>query len=255
MCKYSMLKKILLLILCLPTLAFANAYAVLNYTTGQFDHEYNSQQVYSIASITKLFTVYTVIKSGVDLNEKIKVQGVTGGRFVKNSMVSRMDLIKSSLIASDNLASESLARAHPGGIEQFFIDVDEHVKRLGLTDTRITDSTGLMYTNVSTIKDLSTFLFHIKDIELIKDISKEKEDKIKYTRGNKTVTVSLRNTNSALWSYDNILISKTGFTNAAGRCVAMLVQKNKELFAVIVLGQSSPSKRTLVVNNLFKLIE
>lgn len=245
-----MLKKLLLLFLCLPTLVWANAYAILNYSTAQYEHEYNTGTVVSIASITKLFTAYTVVKSGVDMNEKVLVQGKSGGRFPRRNMVPRQELFKAMLVSSDNLAAESLAHAHPGGMQKFLEDTASHLDELKLLNTTIVEPTGLFAENKSSIEDISKFLFHIKDYALIAQVSSERETVSTYTQGKKTIKVNLRNTNPAMWVYDNIVLSKTGFTNAAGRCVAMLVQKNNNLFAVIVLGQKSQNQRTLVVNNL-----
>jgi D-alanyl-D-alanine carboxypeptidase len=62
-------------------------------------------------------------------------------------------------------------------------------------------------------------------------------------KGKKVVKINLRNTNSVLFQFDNILISKTGTTTAAGKCVIMLVEKNKTYHAVIVLGQRNGKER------------
>jgi len=249
-----MLRKLILLVLMLPCMAFANSYAILNYNTEQYEHEYNSGMVRSIASITKLFTAYTVAKSGVDMEELVKVTGKSTGRFPRNALIPRRELFKAMLISSDNLAAESLAHAHPGGMNAFLADTAKYIENLGLTNTTVVEPTGLMADNQSTIADIAKFLFAIKDQPMIATYASEKEDKTQFTRGKKTVTVNLKNTNPSMWVYDNIILSKTGFTNAAGRCVAMLVKKNNELFAVIVLGQRTLNQRTMVVNTLFKQI-
>jgi len=62
----------------------------------------------------------------------------------------------------------------------------------------------------------------------------------------------LRNTNPAVFTYDNILISKTGTTNAAGKCVAMLVEKGGALYALIVLGQKNSKDRQMIIKELMK---
>jgi D-alanyl-D-alanine carboxypeptidase len=57
--------------------AFANAqgaYALYDYERREYQVDSNVHDVRSIASITKLFTAITVLNSGVDLNEKIKVK-------------------------------------------------------------------------------------------------------------------------------------------------------------------------------------
>jgi D-alanyl-D-alanine endopeptidase (penicillin-binding protein 7) len=246
----ALLKKLLLTLLFLPVFATAGSYVVFDTDKSVYDQSHNAVEVRSIASITKLFTATTVLNSGVDMSELVKVQGRSGGRFIRGSMVSRLDLFKAMLISSDNLASESLAHAHPGGYVNFLYSVSKTVSAAGLYNTEITDSTGLLASNVSTAADLTKFLIHTQQYPLIAQVSGLRDATIKYQRGKKTHTVKLRNTNPAVHAYDNIALSKTGWTTAAGRCVAMLVQHGTSTIAVVVLGQRDLRARTATVNNL-----
>ena len=248
----ALLKNVLTLLLLIPLLAHSQAYGVYDPSKQQFQQELNSTDVRSIASITKMFTAATVIRSGVSMDEQVKVQGKSGGRFARGSMVARMDLFKAMLISSDNLAAESLAHAHPGGYDQFLRDVESTIAHAGLQHTAIVEPTGLSADNKSTVEDLSKYLVYLQAYPLIQQVSSEREDNLQYKRGKKTVTVKLRNTNPSMWTYDSILMSKTGFTNAAGRCVAMLVRRGANLVAVVVLGQRDVRSRSRVVDNLFK---
>jgi D-alanyl-D-alanine carboxypeptidase len=66
---------------------------------------------------------------------------------------------------------------------------------------------------------------------------------------NKTVKLQVRNTNPDITNY-NVLISKTGFTSKAGRCLVMLVKHNDTMFAVAVLGEKSSKSRSQSIKNL-----
>jgi D-alanyl-D-alanine endopeptidase (penicillin-binding protein 7) len=121
---------------------------------------------------------------------------------------------------------------------------------MGLINTRIVDSSGLLAGNVSTAADLITFLWKIRNNEVIRNIAKERNDHISLPKGKKTITINLQNTNPSLLVFDNILISKTGFTNAAGRCVIMLVEKNKTLHGIVILGQKNVKDRSQIANDL-----
>jgi D-alanyl-D-alanine endopeptidase (penicillin-binding protein 7) len=120
----------------------------------------------------------------------------------------------------------------------------------GLTSTKIVDASGLLSGNVSTIDNLVALLFRIKDHDVIQELSNERTTILKLPKGKKTVKINLRNTNPTLFQFDNIVISKTGFTNPAGRCVAMLVKKEDRLYAVIVLGQPNVKERSQLANEL-----
>jgi D-alanyl-D-alanine endopeptidase (penicillin-binding protein 7) len=226
------------------------AWGLYDYDLIEYQMVYNRSEVRSIASITKLFTATTILRHGLDLDEKVKVTGKSGGRFSRGAMVPRIDLMKAMLISSDNLAAETLAHSYPGGFNAFISDTNQWVQGTGLSSTRIVDASGLLAGNVSTIDNIVALLFRIKDHDVIQEISNERTTTLKLPKGKKTVKINLRNTNPTLFQFDNILISKTGFTNPAGRCVAMLVRKEDRLYAVIVLGQPNVKERSQLANEL-----
>jgi D-alanyl-D-alanine endopeptidase (penicillin-binding protein 7) len=226
------------------------SYVLFDYNEGQFNDEFNRNQVRSIASITKMFTAITVINSTANLYEKLLVTGHNGGKVPRGTYVSRMDLLKAMVMNSDNLAAEVLANNHPGGFNQFIIDANTYNRNIGLIHTEIVDSSGIMPGNVSTASELVLFLNAIKDNTIIQDIGAMRQYELAVPKGHKTYHVKFHNTNPELYKYDNILISKTGFTNAAGRCVMMLVEKGQKTYALIVLGQPNIQRRSQVVSSL-----
>jgi D-alanyl-D-alanine endopeptidase (penicillin-binding protein 7) len=249
------MKKILTLLLLTVSSFYANAgaHALYDFSAATYLVENNRHEVRSIASITKLFTAVTILNSGVDLNERVKVNGRSGGHVPQGVYMTRMDLMRAMLISSDNRAAETLANHHPGGFAQFIKDVNEYADQKSLYSTRIVDSTGLLPGNISTATDLLEFLSLIKNQPVIRSIAGERNAAVNAPRGKKTITINLHNTNPEIFVYDNILISKTGFTNPAGRCVLMLVEKKKELYGVIVLGQSNVKNRSILVKELLSV--
>lgn len=249
--------KRLLLILCLlsATAVYANSYGLYDFSNVRYEHSKNATDVRSIASITKLFTAYAVVMSQVDLEEKVKVQGKVGGRFAKGAYLERSELMRAMLMSSDNLAAESLAHAHPGGYEQFLKDINWHLGVNGFKETKIVDATGLLAGNVSTVDELKEFLFILRKIDIIKFYSSEKSYFIRYLppKSKRTITIQLRNTNPQIFTYDNIVLTKTGFTSAAGRCLAMLVEKNGVLYAMVTLGNRDVKQRSGVINDMFNI--
>lgn len=219
------------------------AWGLYDYELNEYQIVFNRAEVRSIASVTKLFTATTIVRSGLDLDEKVKVQGKAKGRFTRGMMVSRKDLMKAMLISSDNLAAETLANTYPGGFDAFIAETNTWVKGWGLINTTIVDASGLLAANQSTVDNLTSFLYKIRHYEVIRSISAEEQATLKIPKGKKNIKINLKNTNSVLFHFDNILISKTGTTNAAGKCVIMLVEKNNTYHAVIVLGQQSGKAR------------
>lgn len=234
------------------TSSATGAYGVRSWNDYDWQHSYNVTDVRSIASITKLFTAVTVLNSDVDLTQPVRVQGHSTSKFVTGMMVPRIELIRAMLISSDNRAAESLAHAHPGGMSKFIRDVRWEIGSMGLANTKIVEPTGLSPMNISTVEDLSDFLFYMRNNHLISSITGERTHQTHVVNGRKKITVNLRNTNVAVFAYDNILISKTGTTNAAGKCVAMLIERDGDLVAVVILGQKTSSQRTVIVERLLK---
>lgn len=246
-----MKRTLIALALYVASFAYANgSYALYNYDREAWEVSHNTQEVRSIASITKLFTAMTILRSGVELDEKVKVTGKSGGRFPRGTLVSRNDLMKAMLISSDNLAAETLANTYPGGFNTYIEDANRWITGWGLIDTRVVDASGLLAGNVSSVNDLVKFLARIQDNRVIRDITKERHASVAVPKGKKTITINLKNTNSSLFQFDNILISKTGTTNAAGKCVIMLVEKAGDPYAVVVLGQKNSKARTELASDL-----
>jgi len=249
--------KRILLTLCLlfANSVYANSYGLYDFDNVRYEHSRNTTDVRSIASITKLFTAYAVVMSLVDLDEKVKVQGKSSGRFARGSYLQRSELMRAMLMSSDNLAAETLAHAHPGGYDKFIEDINGHLVLNGFKETKIVDATGLLAGNVSTVDELKEFLFILRRIDIIRYYSSGKIHSVKYQppKSKKTITIQLRNTNPQVFTYDSIVLTKTGFTNAAGRCLAMLVEKNGVLYAMITLGNKDVRQRTGVINEMFNV--
>jgi serine-type D-Ala-D-Ala endopeptidase (penicillin-binding protein 7) len=259
------MKKFLITLLLSPLTAFAaGSYALYDYDRDEFQVESNVREQRPIASITKLFTAVMIDRSGVDLDEKVKVGGHSGGKVPRGTMMTRLDLMRAMLISSDNRAAETLAETYPGGFNRFIKDVNEYTQYMGLLNTRIVDSSGLLPGNVSTAQDLVKFLWKISENPVIRDIASEryatlnvpgKTVKVKSKSKKKksyarTLRINLHNTNPSMFVFDNILISKTGFTNPAKRCVVMLVEKNQQKYGIAILGQPDVRARSKIAQEL-----
>lgn len=232
----------------------AGNHALYNFTNAEMTFSKNSIEIVSIASITKLFTAALILEEQLDLLEKVKVQGKVTGRFPIGSMVTRIELMTAMLIASDNRSAETLAYTYPGGYDKFIVDVNEMVGSKNLNNTKIEDASGLKAGNVSTAEDLVNFVYGLRKYPLIVALSSAETSSIEIKRKKKSVIVPLRNTNPDISKYDNILISKTGFTTKAGRCLVMLVVHQNEIYGLAILGEKNTKFRSKVVDKLMNLL-
>jgi len=244
------MKRLLLLLLFCTTAHAEGSFALYDYEQHDYQIAYNADEVRPIASISKLFTAITIFRSGVDMNEKVPVQGKSSGHFPNGLLVSRNDLMQAMLISSDNRAAETLANTYPGGFDRFIHDVNEYIHSRGLLHTSIEEPTGLSRNNISTAFELISFLGSIKDNADIRQYADQRTAELSIPKGKRLLHIHLHNTNPSIFKFDNILISKTGFTNPAGRCVIMLVEKDHRHFGVIVLGQKNVNVRSIIANSL-----
>ena len=245
------MKRLLLTALLVTSNVWAGgAYALYDYDRDEFQVSFNTYEVRPIASISKLFTAVTILRSGVDLNERVKVQGKSSGHFPNGMMVTRHDLMKAMMISSDNRAAETLANTYPGGFDKFIKDANNYIQGRGLIHTSIEEPTGLSKNNVSTANELISFLGVIKDNDALRNYADDKTAEVLIPKGKKYIHIQLHNTNPSIFKFDNILISKTGYTNPAGRCVVMLVEKDKRYYGIVVLGQKNVQERSQLANGL-----
>ena len=241
---------LLAIALLIPIHSYAGGHALYNFSNAEMVTATQHKEVVSIASVTKLFTATLILEEQLDLFEKVKVQGKTTGRFPVGSMVPRIELMKAMLIASDNRAADTLAHSYPGGYKKFIQDVNTMIGARGLRDTQIVDASGISASNISTAEDLVNFVYSLRHYPLIISLSSSTNDSIRIETKKKNINLPIRNTNPDLVKYNNILISKTGFTSKAGRCLVMLVTYQDELYGLAILGEKTPKTRSKVVQDL-----
>lgn len=213
---------------------------VYNYTATQLINETNSKQQRPIASLTKLMTALLVVESAPDWSIKINYKG----NVFFNKLVSKEELLESLLIRSDNNAAEAFANAWPGGRDVFIHTMNARAENLGMINTHYDDPSGLSKNNVSTAEELARLVIEASRYDIIKKISSSKYLTIEKKIGKKIKLVEIGNTNQQLlFEFDNIILSKTGFTTPAGRCLALMVDKQGTKYIIIILGEKNPKER------------
>jgi D-alanyl-D-alanine endopeptidase (penicillin-binding protein 7) len=236
--------------------ATGTSYYVFNKTKNEVVTSEAENTKRPIASLTKLMTALVIVEAGTDLDKRVRYKG---GIFFKRD-VSVKELLESLLIKSDNAAGESLAESWPGGRVAFINSMNQRASSIGMKDTAFTDPSGLDQGNVSTAVDLSKLVKEALKYEIISKTSSSKFFKIEQRTKKKINYVSIGNTNrNLLFEFENIILSKTGFTNPAGRCLALAVEKNGNLYTIIILGEKTVIDREKrarhLINNYVTIYE
>lgn len=209
----------------------------------------------SIASISKLMTVYTVLHHNQDLTEILTVTGkrTPNTRISRGMKLSRLDLINLTLISSDNLAAQTLAENFPNGHSNFVSHMNQHSINLNMSNTRFVEPTGLSPMNYSTISDIILLTQAVSEYDIINKAAQVRSVTVQTKQGKKNIKIT-SNSTSMFFGREGIVAIKTGFTRAAGFCITMLVSSNDQLYNITILGAKSKNERRLIVERFLKNI-
>jgi D-alanyl-D-alanine carboxypeptidase len=214
----------------------------------------NAEEIRALASITKLMTAMIALDHDDNMNHKIMLSRKSGSHLPSREY-TRGELFHALLVKSDNGAAESFAQNYPGGREAFLQEMNIRAKTLGMTHTHFDDPSGLSSKNVSTARDITLMVMAAGYYEHIREISTKKSAYITTQSKRKQRTVILNNTNRLILSQvDGVQLSKTGYTNPAGFCVAIMVEKiinNEKHYQVyVVMGARNSKQRADEVKRL-----
>jgi D-alanyl-D-alanine endopeptidase (penicillin-binding protein 7) len=193
-------------------------------------------------------TVHTVLKANQNLQETLTVKSKLRNhtRLVRGMKLTRLDLMKLSLVYSDNLAAVTLSENFPGGQKAFMHQMNENAVELGMNNTYFGDPTGLDSDNSSTISDISTLTNHVSKYQIVRDAARTENLTVVASNGKKNVKIKV-NPTSQFFGHDGMIAIKTGFTNAAGFCITMLLYSNEKLYNLVVLGARSSKERKKII--------
>jgi D-alanyl-D-alanine carboxypeptidase (penicillin-binding protein 5/6) len=232
----------------------ARAYILQDFHSGEILVEKNADKAVEPASLTKLMTAYIVFNQlqvgKIKLTDKVKIskaaRGMRGSRMYLevNSLVTIKELLKGMIIQSGNDASIALAEHVAGNEEEFASLMNKTAERLGLTNTHYTNSTGLNdaqhYSSARDVAKLAYFL--IRDFPEFYRWYSQKE----FTYNN----ISQHNRNTLLRRDPSVDGMKTGYTKAAGYCLAASAKRNNMRLISVVLGTENQKARTIMSKKL-----
>ena len=218
---------------------------VVNQDTREVYFEKNSTVSLPIASITKLMTAMVVLDSKLPLDDTIVINAddvhiYRSSRLAGGTVLTREEALLLALMSSENRAAYTLGRNYPGGIPAFVDAMNRKAKEIGMTHSHFADPTGLMSENVASAEDLTRMLGAAYQYKMIREFS---------TWPDLTMVISKRpqkflNTNRLVRAGDmNIGLQKTGFINAAGKCLVMQARVNNTPLLLVFLDSVGTQSR------------
>lgn len=222
---------------------------VLDENGGKILMSKDADIVVPIASLTKLLTAMVVLDAGLDPAEKLRIAsgdmdaGAQDGALLSaGSEVPRATALRMALMSSENRAAAMLARTYPGGGEAFAQALRAKIRSLGLTRTTITDPTGAAPSNTSTATELAMIVAAAARYPEIAEFTSNRQAEVAVNG----LARELRNTNPLVGGKGwNILLSKTGSSSAAGRCLTMRMRSGDRNVTVVLLHAEDSEQRSL----------
>ena len=232
-----------------PTLA-ASSWIMIDANSGKVLAESNADERLPPASLTKLMTSYVLSYEEaagranssdiVTVSRNAWAQNFPGSSLMwieVGKEVSVDDLHKGIIISSGNDASVAVAEYLAGTQDAFAQVMNEHAKRLGMTNTHYANAHGLPAEgHLTTARDLA-----LLSNAIIQDFPKDYElySEKSFTYNN----IKTPNRNRLLWRDSTVDGLKTGHTKEAGYCLVASAKQDEMRLITVVLGAKSDESR------------
>lgn len=223
--------------------------------SGRILYERNSHEKRAPASVTKVMTLviaFDCVREGkCKLEDKITISDEAAkqvGTIIfadTGEQFTLRELLLSIAVGSANDASIAVAE-HVAGTEQSFVNLmNQRAQELGLKDTHFVNPTGLTAEgHLTSAHDLAMISRYaaLNYPELMK-LTAVYDAKLNVPWRKNGPTFQLWNNNKLLTWYEGADGMKTGWTQAAGYCLAASAQRGGVRMISVVMGAADPKVR------------
>jgi D-alanyl-D-alanine carboxypeptidase (penicillin-binding protein 5/6) len=148
----------------------------------------------------------------------------------------RRSLLEAIMVKSCNDACAALARDHSGTEAAFTARMNATAWALGARNSHFANSHGLPANQYSTARDIARIAYHAYRKPDLRRYMLERQTVFRFNNGRVTV---LKATNKLLDRSPAFTGMKTGYTNAAGRCLVSSGYLNGREVILVQLGSKS----------------
>jgi D-alanyl-D-alanine carboxypeptidase len=211
--------------------------------------------VLPIASLTKMMTAHIVVSREqpdakvMVTKEALAYRGSGVGLLPKGKRVKLETMLNGLLLPSGNDAAIALAQRVSGTVASFVARMNEHATDLGLTCTRFSSPSGFVDEgNHSCAIDLAQMARAMLDQPRLARIVRRRRAVMPFPiKGGR---IYLFNNNPLLrQGYPGTIGIKTGFTDAAGRCLVAAARRNGRRLGVVLLHSPDPGRQATQLLN------
>ena len=230
-----------------PPSVGASNYILMDFHTGEILADKASDEPRDPASLTKIMTAFVVfseIEAGhISLADEVQISErawrAPGSRmFIEvDSRVTVDDLLHGMIIQSGNDASVALAEHVAGTEEAFAALMNQYAAELGLRNTQYTNAAGLPHADhYSSAADTARLVQAL--------IDRFPAFYGYYSQRSFTWNeIQQPNRNRMLWQDPSVDGVKTGYTKAAGYCLATSAERDGMRLISVILGADSANAR------------
>jgi serine-type D-Ala-D-Ala carboxypeptidase (penicillin-binding protein 5/6) len=224
----------------------ARAALLFDLDTGDILWRHEPTKVLPIASLTKMMTALVVAehsRPGQKLRiapAALRYRGSGVGVLPRNRRVQLESVLNGMLLVSGNDAARALAIGTGGSITRFVGLMNAKARELGLFCTRFSSPDGFRDAgNHSCAADLAALAGEVLKTPRLSRIVRRRQAILPFPiKGGK---LYLYNTNPLLrMRYRGTLGVKTGFTDAAGRCLVVAARRGNVRLGVVLLHSPDP---------------
>jgi D-alanyl-D-alanine carboxypeptidase (penicillin-binding protein 5/6) len=221
----------------------SKAAVVMDAANGKVLYAKNPDEVLFPASTAKLVTALVVLDNAPDLSHVVTISRnaaktpPTRVGFKAGDKVTVDALLHAMLIKSANDAAVALAETVSGSEEEFVKLMNNKAAELGATNTRYINANGLPgHSQHITARDLSKIMREAIRRPVLREILATRETEVATQSGK---TKYIKNTDELLWSDEDILGGKTGYTRQAMHCFVCAGARHGDTIIVALLGAPS----------------
>lgn len=220
----------------------ARCVVLMDTDTNQILYESNSNEIRSVASISKIMTAIVAIESNklddiVTIGEEIN-DAYGSGIYIKiGEEMSLRDLLYGLMLRSGNDSALAIAKYVGGDIDNFVSLMNNKAKEIGMKNTTFNNPSGLdeKKGNMSTAYDMALLMsYAIKNEEFKKIVSTQK-----HTVKTNMNYYSWTNKNKLLFNYKYTTGGKTGYTEIARRTLVTTASKDNINLVIVTLNDGN----------------
>lgn len=219
----------------------ATSAILIDASTGRTLYQKNADEPRQVASTQKLVTALVVaerdpLEAPVSVSREDTLMEPTKVGIRAGESYPRLQLLRAMLVHSANDCASALAHAHSGSFEAFATEMNELAARCGATNSHFVNPHGLPASQYSTARDMARIAFRAYRNPDLREAVALHSYCFRYSNGRFSV---LTPTDRLLLCDPYFNGMKTGFTDAAGKCLISSYHRDGRDFILVQLGSRS----------------